>query len=633
MAALRRFVIALAVLAVFAGLASAQASIPMNCSVSGTNANIRLESKTEKAGDITIICTGGSVVPDGAAIQRLTFTVTTSTGITSKTLYSTGSVTEALLGIDEPGTGGSLAPGFGPDQAATPCATNTGLGCTSAAFKESSPLGYPVMSTAQTAGGTAGVTNVFQGVLGTNTLTFNGVPVLAPVSNGVARLYRISNIRVDGTALTSGATVTASVAVTGTGSSGLISVPATTVTIGTAAAGLDGVGTAVSSSTSSPVCVTTGSTTAPVQIATVSFKEGFANAFRTRQVANDSVATALSNSLNLQKLPNADYSTSESGWVLTGLQDGAASTGGTSALADFGTRLKASFSNLPTGVHVFVSTTNIINGAAATVLGGGIANSATNTSYAQLIAISSNSSLEGVSDGTTGAPVVASSVTNIVNGINLAEITNTATAVWEVTNQKPGSIETLQFAVYISYAANVPPVTGGTTPSPTVTLSFGPTTGTGVTVVPRFAAGSISGKVFDLTSCRTVLLYPFLTSTTFETGIAIANTTTDPFTTGHQAGACHLYFYGTNPPTNPINTPSIASGGQYANTVGGLGAPGFQGYMIAICDFQFAHGFAFISQSGSPYTGNMGYLPLVIPDPGTGSRSAGATAQGEQLNN
>lgn len=642
MAALRRFVIALAVLAVFAGLASAQSNIPMTCTVSGTNANIRLDSKVEKAGDILVLCTGGSVVPDGLAITRLTFTVTLSTGVTSRVLTTTGAVSEALLLIDEPGSGGSLAPGFGPDQAATPCLTNA-AGCTGGAFKESSPLGYPVMSLTQTAGGAVGSTNVFQGVVGTNSLTFNGVPVLAPVSNGVARLYRISNIKVDGSSLTAGGTVTASVAVTGTGASGLITVPPTTVTLGTGAAGLDATGTTVTFSSSAPVCVADGTSTVPNLIATIAFKEGFANAFRTRQVANDTVANALTNSLNLQKIPNADYSGAESGVVITGLQNGGgvalAESGstGTSGLADFGTRLKATFANLPTGAHVFVSTTNVVNGVAAAVGGNGVGSAAT-TSYAQLIAVSANASLEGAVDGANGPPAIAFSANSstLANAIQLAEITNTATAVWEIENGNKGSIETYAFNIYVYFAAGVP---APTTTAPTVTLGFAPTTGTGVTVDPRFVAGSITGNAFSLTSCRTILLFPFLTSTTFETGIAIANTTKDPFTTTNQAGACHLNFYGTNPPaTNPILTASIPAGGQYANTVGGLGATGFQGYMIAICDFQFAHGFAFISQAGSPYTGNMGYLPLVIPDPGSGARSAaypqasGGNA-GEQLGN
>jgi len=53
--------------------------------------------------------------------------------------------------------------------------------------------------------------------------------------------------------------------------------------------------------------------------------------------------------------------------------------------------------------------------------------------------------------------------------------------------------------------------------------------------------------------------------------------------------------------------------------------------MIAVCNFQFAHGFAFISDLGARNLA-MGYLALVIPDnnlsPGTGSRNASPPCQG-----
>ena len=41
-------------------------------------------------------------------------------------------------------------------------------------------------------------------------------------------------------------------------------------------------------------------------------------------------------------------------------------------------------------------------------------------------------------------------------------------------------------------------------------------------------------------------------------------------------------------------------------------SPNFQGYIIAVCNFQFAHGFAFISDLGARNLA-MGYLGLVLP--------------------
>jgi hypothetical protein len=106
----------------------------------------------------------------------------------------------------------------------------------------------------------------------------------------------------------------------------------------------------------------------------------------------------------------------------------------------------------------------------------------------------------------------------------------------------------------------------------------------------------------------------------FDTGLAIANTTTDPFGTGAQAGSCDLNWYqGTNNPAKGT-TGTIPTGTVYT-TLASTAVPGFNGYMIAVCNFQFAHGFAFVSDVGARNLA-MGYLALIIPDPGTGSRGA-----------
>jgi len=71
-------------------------------------------------------------------------------------------------------------------------------------------------------------------------------------------------------------------------------------------------------------------------------------------------------------------------------------------------------------------------------------------------------------------------------------------------------------------------------------------------------------------------------------------------------------------------------------TLASVTVPNFQGYMIAICQFQYAHGFAFISDLGARNLA-MGYLALVVPDPaGNGGRganplSSGANGTGEIL--
>jgi hypothetical protein len=217
--------------------------------------------------------------------------------------------------------------------------------------------------------------------------------------------------------------------------------------------------------------------------------------------------------------------------------------------------------------------------------------------------------------------------------LGIAEVVLTGgsgSAVWEILNTNPSALETARFSVYATYIANVasnspPPGTG------TVSLSFAPTPGPAPAFsatsaaaassslgIPRFSVGTGTLNILAVNICRSILLYPFVTNQAgFDTGIAIANTSTDPFGTGPQAGSCQLTWYsGPGSPTTPP-TPSIASGTVYA-TLASVIVPNFQGYMIAVCQFQFAHGFAFISDLGAQKLA-MGYLALVIPDPGPGT--------------
>jgi hypothetical protein len=56
--------------------------------------------------------------------------------------------------------------------------------------------------------------------------------------------------------------------------------------------------------------------------------------------------------------------------------------------------------------------------------------------------------------------------------------------------------------------------------------------------------------------------------------------------------------------------------------------------MFATCNFQFAHGFAFVSDYGARNIA-MGYLALIVTNttPQSTFRGSGASVQGENLNN
>jgi YD repeat-containing protein len=146
------------------------------------------------------------------------------------------------------------------------------------------------------------------------------------------------------------------------------------------------------------------------------------------------------------------------------------------------------------------------------------------------------------------------------------------------------------------------PVTGGYAPLSTIARSAGGP-------IPRFATGGDARNVFNISLCRTILLYPFITAEAgFDTGIAISNTSMDPFGTDPQAGSCAPDLCGGAAGT------CLSQRGGYA---------GFQSYPTALCDYQFAHGYAFLSDFGARNLA-MGYLALVVSDAAaSGARAVG----------
>jgi len=187
----RRCITALGVLAVFAGLASAQGvgNQPLTCATNTTSTPvIRAEGYTELVGDITLVCSGGAIPVAGAAIPQVNITVFLNTAVTSRLLPITGgaNVSEALLLIDEPGSGLTPATGpgtpFGPGAPQTVCATplsGCGENVTTIIATGGTLAGLPI-ATSSNPGATTAANgfNVFQGVVSGNSVTWFGVPVL-----------------------------------------------------------------------------------------------------------------------------------------------------------------------------------------------------------------------------------------------------------------------------------------------------------------------------------------------------------------------------------------------------------------------------------------------------------------------
>src|SRR5437773_2256887 len=134
----RKWIQAMAVVALFGELASAQVIIgantgtqagPLTCAVNVSVPNtLRSEGMTELLGDIVIQCTGGNPLVPGSAIPTANITVSLTTGVTSR-LIPTGTnptnTSEALLLIDEPNTNLAGAQGVGPTASFTVCSNAT----------------------------------------------------------------------------------------------------------------------------------------------------------------------------------------------------------------------------------------------------------------------------------------------------------------------------------------------------------------------------------------------------------------------------------------------------------------------------------------------------------------------------
>ncbi len=123
---------------------------------------------------------------------------------------------------------------------------------------------------------------------------------------------------------------------------------------------------------------------------------------------------------------------------------------------------------------------------------------------------------------------------------------------------------------------------------------------------------------------ETRLLFPYVSNQGgFDTGIAIANTALDPFGTTTAHGTCTIHYYGQMASGGalpaPQTTTDIAAGQlvSFAISQGGVpgatsSAAGFQGYIIAVCNFPLAHAFYFFSDVAASRVGTSGHA-LVLP--------------------
>jgi len=666
MADFRKWILALSVLAlVFTGVASAQGSggvtgegTNLVC-VAGTAVppQLRTEGYTELVGDITLVCTGGSAPVVGAVVPLANVVVNLQGTITSRLLGTDGR-SEALLIIDEPGAVG--LGGVGPAESQILCTTPLS-GCQAwvGNVTNSGGTGVDIVSAAE---GTTPAPNVYEGITNGGQVTFYGVPILPPVTAGTSRVLRITNLRVNANGITGGGSGFQSVLAQISVNNVQVSVTNPTVTVGYIQQSFAG-----SFLGSDDKTITTDNEyqcQAPSGnklVAVLRFSELFGTAFKTR--VNGATAPGTTQPM-IQNIPGAIYN-SESGFISNFTNTStnnpltyspSSGTTYTAGLADYGTRLKAVFSNIPTGVSVFVSAVNLTGGDGP----GGGAPSSVGTGYAD----ATSPELAWLVSSEAGIDNPIPTQTGLTGNQWLLPVSSTGTsqAVWEVVQTLPNTTENYDFGVYIFFKNSILPTQGIS-----ATLSYAPTptapfsaTQAGVAsnslTIPRFAvAAASSGTPFlNINLCTTALLFPYITTaflvsgqSGFDTGISIANTTSDPFGTTNQAGTCTLYWYGgppgaTTAATNPTPTTLGAGGvgsnvpimtGTTALTLASQNVPaGWSGYMIALCNFQFAHGYASVTDVGVRNI-MASYLALVITNPTLRNAYPGEFANVEALNN
>jgi hypothetical protein len=658
----RKLFLAFVVVALMLGtVASAQVTPPVTCNTTAQPLTARAEGLAEQVGDTIIQCTGGAIPTLGSILPQVNISISLSTNITSRLLADP--ITEALLFIDDPQPGAQNP--CAPAQGSTVC----------------SPLTAGPGGTALDGAGV--VRNVFQGVRqNDNTIVFQAVPINAPGTAAI-RVYRIKNVRaaVAGASAPNGQ-IFAFISIQNPPAN--LQLNQSTVTVAFVQQGLAFAvrsrtgGTFDAASTGGVLlfqCETFNRDLANANTNRfvggslpgggsyqLRFREGYAASWKVRDVNLPLVEPGAQQNFpqNNNGASSPGRFTVESGFYNT--QFTSINGLNRAGRADHGTRLRVGFGAVPANVRIFVSAAALpSSNTPSTDCPSGIAvNSSTSAQTCVTGETSARVTAYGVATDSRGANVAAGTVlanplsdgllgaantggaanqiffppAAVTQGLVEVPITSGAGSfTWEIFNEDPNSIDTASFLVVLAFRSVNNPGLG----TMTVNGSFAPlstvNTMNAGAPLPRFADTSTATNTASLNVCQTNLLFPFVTNQAgFDTGLAIANTTQDPFGTSAQAGNCQLYYYGASSgggaaPAPQTTTATIAAGETLllslssGGTKGIQSTPGFQGYMIATCNFRLAHGFAFISDLGAQRLSH-GYLALVLDNNGIITRTA-----------
>ena len=646
----RKWLLALAVVGLLLGIgsssANAQVLTTFTCSATAGVPNIiRSEGLTELLGDLVLNCTGGTPTTIGDPIPLQNVQVSINTNITSR-IVGIGNISEALLMIDEPyptTTGGNPPPPIGPAPSASnaeaqrACPANNNTNCAMNATGTG-------IGTAGPYTGAVGQYNIFQGYqIGVNTIAWTGVPIDAPGTAGT-RVIRITNIRANAFQLGVSSTLVPTqismiVAVNGSTTISILQpgggnvvgqvTPGLLQPPGVTYQGIPGPAAYQQCADVNTYLLGPPHITTTDSGITVSAEEGFAYSFKPQNYAQYyniryglSAAYQAPGTFTAQNIPGFPYD-AESGFApaAPGLTQ---PTGGAEAVgyADHGTQLQFTVSGVSSGVTLYAPPYLFMSG-----------NYGTGTPLGLAVLVSQTETTGGAFTGTSTIPVVLAGATlPTVAPVAITSTGTTAALIYEIYYADPNVQETLSLPISVEYTSN----TGSNIPAPTTTPStvgveFAPqsTVGTASSTapIPRFGPSGSPVSIFSISPCSCNLLFPFVTNIAgFDTGVAIANTSVDPYGTSPQTGTVTLNYYGTTSgggaaPATATTTSSVAGGTELIFTLSNGGnfgipaTPGFEGYIIAQANFQYCHGFAFISDVGAQKLAE-GYLAIQLDAPG-----------------
>jgi hypothetical protein len=133
--------------------------------------------------------------------------------------------------------------------------------------------------------------------------------------------------------------------------------------------------------------------------------------------------------------------------------------------------------------------------------------------------------------------------------------------------------------------------------------------GSALTNIPGVAA---SGTV---PAIRTRLLFPYVSNGPgFETGISVANTGMDDTGTVGTSGTLTFYLFGGSGAPLTSDGGTLAPGQSFSSNVTAMVGPNLTGYIVAVCNFPYAHGFASVINGFGTSTATATMSPaLVLP--------------------